>query len=276
LTAYLARIKVVKASSAKNIPGTFSRLMIGLTGRGRVLEIILDLVIICVAYYFAFWINYGLNYDILGLENFLSTIPIVIASAYISFFAFGIYRRIWQYIVLKDLLRFSLAVLGSALIFVVVLLVLYPIDEYQWMVIFLYSVFLFLGLAASRASFTLLDQIYTQKTRNRKFSESVVIYAADDAGVMALHWLLNNPRTQYDIIGFLDDDPFKYGRQIQGISVIGSLDDISNVIDKYDFQGIIFPSEDVVKIFKESHAKGICKDHGIWFRLLQVNFESIE
>ena len=276
LTAYLARIKVVKSSEVNDQPGTFSRLMIGLTGRGRVLEIILDLAIICVAYYMAFWIYYGANYEILILEQFLRSLPIVIASAYISFFTFGIYRRIWQYIVLKDLLRFFLAVFGSALIITAVLLILYPGDEYPWSIIFLYSVFLFLGLAASRVSFRLLDQIYAQQTRDGKSSASVVIYAADDAGVMALHWLLNNPDAQYEVIGFLDDDPFKRGRQIQGINVIGNLDDLSAIIDKFNFQGIVFPSDEVVKIFKESNAFSICQDRGIWLKRLQVNFESID
>jgi FlaA1/EpsC-like NDP-sugar epimerase len=250
--------------------------MIGLTGRGRILEIILDLVIICVAYYFAFWIYFGSNYEILSLDNFLGSLPIVISTSYVSFFTFGIYRRIWQYIGLKDLLRFFLAVLGSALLFVIVILALYPGDENPWNIIFLYCVFLFIGLAASRVSFRLLDQIYAQQTRDIKSSTSVVIYAADDAGVMALHWILNNPIAQFEVIGFLDDDPFKRGRQIQGINVIGSLDDFSTVIEKYDFQGIVFPSNEVVEIFKTSKAVGICHDRGIWLKQLQINFVSIE
>jgi UDP-GlcNAc:undecaprenyl-phosphate GlcNAc-1-phosphate transferase len=275
LTAYLARIKVVK-SDAQAQSSTFSRLILGLTGRGRVLEIVLDSVIICVTYYFAFWIYYGTSYDILSLDIFLSSLPIVIASAYISFFAFGIYRRIWQYIGLKDLLRFSLAVVGSALINTAVILTLYPTFEYPWNILFLYCGFLFFGLAASRVSFRLLDQIYIQKNRNNKISIPVVIYVADDAGVMALNWLVNHPSTRYDVIGFLDDDPYKLGRQIQGINVLGNLNDLSAIIEKYDFQGIVFPSKDVVRIFKESDAFDICQDRGIWLKLFQINFEAIE
>ena len=103
-----------------------------------------------------------------------------------------------------------------------------------------------------------------------------MIYGAGKLGQALFREIANSPKLRIDPIGFIDDDPFKYGRQIQGISVIGSLDDIGNVIDKYDFQGIIFPSEDVVNIFKASQAKGICKDRGIWLRRLHVNFVTIE
>jgi len=93
---------------------------------------------------------------------------------------------------------------------------------------------------------------------------------------MALQWLTHNPKTKFDAIGFLDDDPFKRGRQIQGISVIGNLDDLSFLIDKYDFQGIVFPSSEMLTIFQGTKAVDICKDRGIWLKRFLVNFESVE
>ncbi len=101
LTAYLARIKVVTSSETQDHPGTFTRLMIGITGRGRVLEIILDLVIICVSYYLAFWLFFGVDHDILNSELFLSSLPIVIGAVYISFFALGVYGQVWQFIAIE-------------------------------------------------------------------------------------------------------------------------------------------------------------------------------
>jgi UDP-GlcNAc:undecaprenyl-phosphate GlcNAc-1-phosphate transferase len=276
LTAYLARIKVVTSSETQDQPGTFTRLMIGLTGRGRVLEIILDLAIILASYYLAFWLFFGVDHDILNSELFLRSLPILIAVVYISFFALGIYSQVWKFIAIKDLIRFLLAVVVSAIAIIASLAIFYPGINYPISIIFLFSIFLFLGLAASRISFRLLDQTYAEHIRDLKPGASVIIYGADDVGVMALQWLAYNPKIKYDAIGFLDDDPFKYGRQIQGISIIGSLDNLSEVIEKYDFQGIIFPSEKMIESFKKTDAVNICKDHGIWLKRLKVNFDSIE
>ncbi len=276
LTAYLGRIKVVKSSETPEQPGTITRLVIGLTGRGRILEIALDLAIICLSYFLAFWLYFGSNNDILSMDIFLRTLPIAIAGTYISFFALGIYSRVWQFINTRDLIRFFWAILGSVVIIAISHYFLYPEDDFSWNIIFLFGIFLFLGLAASRSSFRLLDQIYSQRTQIMAKNTSVIIYGADDAGVMALQWLIHNPEKEYKAIGFIDNDPFKQGRQIQGINVLGSSDELDAIINKYDFQGIILPSEELIKKFLASDASEICKDRGIWLKRLQINFESIE
>ncbi len=276
LTAYLGRIKVVKSSETSDHPGTITRLFIGLTGRGRILEIALDLAIICLSYFLAFWLYFGSNNDILSMDIFLRTLPIAIAGTYISFFAFGIYSRVWQFISTRDLLRFLWAVLGSVAIIAISRYFLNPDDNFSWNIIFLYGIFLFLGLAASRSSFRMLDQIYSQRTQVLSEKTSVLIYGAEDAGVMALQWLIHNPDTGYRAIGFVDNDPFKRGRQIQGINVLGNLDELDAIIDKYDFQGIILPSEELINNFRSTTATKTCQDRGIWLKRLQIDFESLE
>lgn len=276
LTAYLARIKVVKSTETPDQPGTITRLVIGLTSRGRILEIALDLAIICSSYFLAFWLYFGSNNDILSMDIFLRTLPIAIAGTYISFFAFGIYSRVWQFISTKDLIRFLWAVLGSVIIISIAHYLLYPEDNLTWNIIFLFGIFLFLGLAASRSSFRLLDQVYSQRTQLMAENTSVIIFGADDDGVMALQWLNHNPEKKYKAVGFVDNDPFKQGRQIQGVNVLGSLDELDEIIEKYAFQGIILPSEALINSFLSSEASKTCKERGIWLKRLQINFESIE
>jgi len=277
LTAYLGRIKVVNTPTTLEQQGTITRLVIGLTGRGRILEIALDLVIISISYYLAFWLFFGANTNIISMQSFLRSLPIAIAGAYLSFFIFGIYRRVWQYTGLKDLLRFAWAVLGCGVIVGASIYLLYPDEGISLSILLLFCVFLFFGLAASRSSFRILDQLYNQQTRvTTEKSASVVIFGADDAGVMALQLLSQNREIEYKAIGFLDNDPFKKGRQIQGINVIGNLNDLADIIDQYNFQGVILPSDDMIKSFQESGASNICKNNGIWLRQLRVNFDPVE
>jgi UDP-GlcNAc:undecaprenyl-phosphate GlcNAc-1-phosphate transferase len=273
LTAYLARIKVVKTPQQ---PGSITRLMIGLTGRGRILEITIDLVLICLSFYLSFWLYFGTKVNILGLEIFLQLLPIAIAGSYISFFVFGIYRRVWQFVGIKDLPRFLWAALGAGIIVASAQYFVFPDDEITISIIFLFSVFLFLGLAASRSSFRLLDQLSFQQTKDTGNNLSVLICGADDIGVLTLQWLLRNPTTNYQAIGFLDNDPFKSGRQIQGINVVGSMDDLETVISKHEFQGIILTSNESITRFRQSAAMKTCEKHGIWFKRLQIDFEPIK
>jgi FlaA1/EpsC-like NDP-sugar epimerase len=276
LTAYLARIKVVNTPTTPDQGGTISRLMIGLTGRGRILEIALDLVIISISYYLAFWLYYGPNADIISMEIFLRSLPIAIVSAYISFFILGIYRGVWQYISIRDLLRLLWAVLGCGIVLGISLYFVSPFAGVSPNILLLFCTFLFFGLAASRSSFRVLDQFYNQQTRTSEKNAAVIIYGADDAGVMALQLLSKNLGTKYDVVGFVDNDPFKQGRRIQGVNVIGNLDNFEDIIEKYDFQGLIIPSDEMYVNLRNSSALKICRERKIWLKQLRVRFDPVE
>jgi UDP-GlcNAc:undecaprenyl-phosphate GlcNAc-1-phosphate transferase len=275
LTAYLARIKVVESSTPVH-PGRITRLMIGLTGRGRILEIALDFLIISVAYYLAFWLYFGFDADILGMEIFVRALPLAFASAYAAFFIFGIYSRVWQYIGLRDLPRFFGAALGAGILLGVGAHFLFP-GQYPLSILFLFGIFIFLGLATSRASFRLLDQVYTQRHATPPDQAAdVLIFGAGDQGVLALEWLGNQPQNAFRVVGFLDSDPFKRGRQIQGVPVLGGLDELETILDRHPAQGIILPSEAQSRKFQQS-ATGveICRKRGIWIKQMEIRLEEI-
>ena len=74
-----------------------------------------------------------------------------------------------------------------------------------------------------------------------------------------------------------DNDPFKRGRQIFGVAVLGGLDDLESILAKNSIQGIILPSEEMLTEF-QAYADALvnCKKHGIWLKRLRISFEVIE
>ncbi|MGD2159035.1 MAG: hypothetical protein PVG32_19315, partial [Anaerolineales bacterium] len=237
-TAYLGRLRFV-SSSQESSTRTLTRLMIGLTMRGRLLEVILDFFLIGLAYYLAFLTRFGLSIPEDSLNFFLRTLPIAVAGAYVSFFLFGIYRGVWQYIGLIDYLKQGIAVLGGVLIAAIITGFIYSPNEISVAILLLFAIYLFLSLAVSRSSFRILDQLYDFQTRSNKEEQPVLIYGADDEGAIAVRWMLQNPELGYQPIGFLDNDPFKHGRQIHGIDVLGGVDDLPRIIEHHAVEGII-------------------------------------
>ncbi len=275
LTAYLARIKVVERSVPAH-PGRITRLVIGLTGRGRILEIALDFLIISVAYYLAFWLYLGFDADVLGLEIFVHALPLAFAGAYAAFFFFGIYTRVWQYVGLHDLPRFFGAALGAGILLGISARLLFS-EPYPLSPVFLFGIFLFLGLAASRASFRLLDQAYVHRhVPPADQIATVLIFGADNRGVLALEWLGSQPETAFRVVGFLDSDPFKHGRQIQGVPVLGGLDKLESILDRHPAQGIIIPSEPLRENFQKSaNSVEICRKRGVWLKQMEIRLDEI-
>ena len=276
LTAYLGRLKVVTADMSSREQINRTSLVVNLTSRGRILEIILDLFFISIAYYFSFWIYFGTQVEIIDLDIFLNSLPVALAGSYISFFVFGIYRGLWQYLDIRDLLRYSRAALGGALLTAgLVAWIFYPLNI-SLRIFVIFAILLLLGLAISRSSFTLLDRIYTQSNRDLHSENPVLIFGADEVGVLLLHWLSKDSQTNLNPVGFLDEDPFKHGRQILGLRVLGSLQDLEPTINKYAVRGLLLSSENTLSPEQLHNLADRCHALGIWCKSARIGFDLVE
>jgi len=137
----------------------------------------------------------------------------------------------------------------------------------------LYGIFLFLGLAASRSSFKILDQIYGHQSRQK--DERVLILGAGDAGEMAVRWILMNPQFGFRPIGYLDDDPFILGRDIHGLTILGRLDELKSFLDERQVEGVILTTDDRISGDRINQIVSLCQQHHCWIRSLRLEFERL-
>jgi UDP-GlcNAc:undecaprenyl-phosphate GlcNAc-1-phosphate transferase len=275
LVAYLGRLKIVQAAQVSNGHSwAITRFMVEMTYRRRLLEVILDFFLIGIAYYLAFLTHQGFFLDNTTFGLFLQSLPVALGGAYIAFFALGVYRGVWRYVSLDDLLRFGeVSFLGSILT-VLGIFVFHNRDPYSPVLFVLFGVFLFLGLAASRSSFRVLDLFSGQQVRAGE--ERVLICGASDEGEMALRWILMNPQLDYRPIGFLDDDPFMFGRKIHGVEVLGNLSQVGDILAEHQVQGMIITAAARQDGELEKRLVETCRQHQCWVRSLRLEFELLD
>jgi UDP-GlcNAc:undecaprenyl-phosphate GlcNAc-1-phosphate transferase len=272
LTAYLGRLKVVNAPRVNQ--GNISRILSELTYRQRVFEIALDLMIIGVSYYLAYWTRYGLNMTQFSMELFLNSWPAAFGFAYLGFYLRGVYRGVWQYLGLGDVFRYAQAALLAAVFTGLTTWLVYPDRGYTLDIFILYGFFLFMGLIVSRSSFQILDRLYEHQ-RVVPDQVGVLLYGADDAGELLLNWLDRNPQIGYRPIGFLDEDPYKWGRSIHGLDVIGDVTKISNLLGEQRIQGIIISDVAQLSIGERNRLIAVCRAYDVWVRVLRFDFEKL-
>jgi len=248
---------------------------VDLTYKRRLFEMILDFFLVGVIYYLAFWTQSGFQMDANRMDVFLNSLPVALAGAYIAFFIFGVYRGVWRYVGVDELVRFGWASIGTMALVLPALLIIFSISVIPLVVIFLFTVFLFLGLAASRGSFRILDRIYG---RQQAITEplNVLIYGAEDAGEIALRWILQNPELGYRPVGFLDDDQYKWGRRIHGVDVLGGGEAMEAVLEDRKVAGLIITTAQETSGGKEGELIATCRKKGIWVRMLRFDFELID
>lgn len=273
MVAYLGRLKVV--STITPARGNLARIMVNLTYKRRILEILLDFFLIGVSFYLADWTAFSLHVDTAGLALYARALPLVLAVSFISFYGLGVYRGVWRYVGVDELVRFALATLVAVAATFVALMVLFKPGTFPSEVYFLYVVFLYLGLAASRLSFTVLDRVYSRR-RARTYKAGVLIYGAEDAGEIALRWILRNPDLGYEPVGFLDEDQLIWGRRIHGVNVLGGLDQLESILANKQAEGVIVASSGLLSNGNTEELLATCREQGAWVRVLRLDFELVE
>ncbi len=273
LAAYFGRLKVVVASTPPKA-GSFPWIVAELTFRRRTLEIGLDFFIVGFAYYLAFWTGFGFSLTESSLQIYLRSLPISYFGVYSSIFLFGVYRGVWRYVGVDELIRFGKATLGGVALTAAGVMIFNMNGMLIPVIWLLFGIFLFLGLAASRVSFKVLDQVYGHQPKPHE--ERVLIIGARDAGEMAVRWILRNPHFGYTPVGFLDEDPFVVGREIHGISILGGFDQLEPVLDQRHVDGVILTTDEQLSADLIENVISICRARGLWVRTLKLEFELME
>jgi UDP-GlcNAc:undecaprenyl-phosphate GlcNAc-1-phosphate transferase len=273
VAAYLGNLKIV--TSAKPASKNISRWMSELAYRRKIFELLLDLALVTTSYYLAYWLSYGLDMTAASMSLFLRSWPLALASAYLVFYLVGVYRGVWRYHGIDDVLRFVGAATGTAIITYLLVLLLYPGYGYSLDVFVLFLVILILGLSGSRFTFVALDRYYYRQ-RIVADGDRVLLVGAGDEGEIALRWILRNPDIGYRPVGFVDEDQSLWGRSIRSVEILGGSDKLINLIESQKIDGIIITSPTFNARPEVQQIVTLCHQKTVWVRYLKLEFELIE
>jgi UDP-GlcNAc:undecaprenyl-phosphate GlcNAc-1-phosphate transferase len=222
LGVYLSGVKVYDEKerdlAAKDKP--LYTFLVDVSYKRRIFEVLLDVVLIILAYWAAYAVKFGAFSVSTAWTLFLRTLPILLFVKMATFLVLGIYRGIWRYTSVDDLVIFARAVAVSSIISVIAILMAFRFQGYSRTVFVLDALLMFMLLAGSRLAFRLFRQVLP--VSERLGGRRVLIYGAGDGGELLLRELQNNPAWLYSPVGFLDDDPAKAGKLIHGLKVFGS------------------------------------------------------
>ena len=193
----------------------------------RIAEVLIDCVLIALSFAMAFAIRFdGLPPEYVSIVA--QSLPILIPIKLVIFFYFGLYRGIWRYVGIQDLINIIKAVTVSALLSVVVMTMAFRFEGYSRAVFFIDWMVLLLAISGVRLGIRLIKEYLESLVKAE--SKRLLILGAGDAGEIALREIKNNPKLTYTTMGFVDDDPGKRGREIHGVPVLGSTKNLNEIV----------------------------------------------
>ena len=188
----------------------------------RVFEVLLDVVLMTLAYYGAFLLRWDGNLPEEQSAIFLRTLPLVIIIQ-MSFFLFGgVYRGLWRYVGITDFLTIARAVIAGGAVSMLVVFTEYWFRGPSRAVALLNILLLLVFVSVSRLSFRLFAALIVGRRQSNPDATPVLIYGAGDGGELLIREILSNPDHRYTPVGFIDDDEGKAGKLIHGYRIFGS------------------------------------------------------
>ncbi|MHB8989847.1 MAG: polysaccharide biosynthesis protein, partial [Desulfobulbia bacterium] len=191
-----------------------------------------------------------------------------------GFFYFGLYRGMWRYTSLADLLNLLKACVVSGFVSMGVILMVNRFEGFSRAVFVLDLLLTFLFIGGFRVSL----RVYYQNISGWEFSREksldsqqrrkrLLVVGAGDAAEKVAREINDNKALPYMLAGFLDDNVAKIGQRIHGIPVLGSIIELQGFVSKTRAQEILIaiPSagrEQMQRIVE------LCREGGVPFKTL--------
>lgn len=172
---------------------------------------------------------------------------------------FGVYQQVWRLFCPKDALRLFYAVSLYSLLMLVITRLLIPrfvpfdgiplgVAVIDWSYCFLGMV----GLRCLRRWTYHHPRTAPPQVRSWDKVQRVLLVGAGMAGCQVIQEARQHPQLQLKVVGFVDDDPTKLGRKVEGVTVFGNSSQLVEVAQrlKVDEVLISMPSAKAAQIRK--------------------------
>jgi FlaA1/EpsC-like NDP-sugar epimerase len=217
------------------------------------LILLLDAFFLCSAFYLSHLIRFDFNPPDWAMVRFRQFLPVVVVLKLVCFYLLGLYKGMWRYTSMADLINVIKAATVASLGLIVFVLYKTRFDMVSRSVFFIdwgLTVMLIIGI---RVVIRLCFENFTQDFRisdlrqivssmfgkKNKKGRAMLIIGAGDCGEKICRQFRENPSVQSHVAGFLDDDKSKTGRRIHGVPVLGTIDDIETIAPGMGIEDVI-------------------------------------
>jgi len=199
----------------------------------------LDAFLLTLALYLAIATKFGFQLTDYYLSEWFIIWGMLIAVSLACNTFFNLYRSLWQYASINELLYILSSGISTGLIYFLVMH-LFKI-EIAYSVYFLIVVYNTLFLGMSRLGYRILRMFSSLAPigLDTKEAKKALIIGAGYTGIMVIKELKRHPEMGITPAALLDDDVLKHDSYVSGVKVYGGTDKIQEIVRRFDIDEII-------------------------------------
>lgn len=187
-----------------------------------------DAVSVALAYWLAFQLRFDFSVPAGESSHFLFSLPLVLVLRLAAFHYFGLYRGIWRYASMGDLVSIFKAVAASQVLLAAAVLFVWH-GGFPRSVLIIGPILTILFVGGTRFLIRATRDMRYKKVPARRRTR-VLIFGAGDLGESVLRELKRKGHG-YQAVGFLDDDSSLWHHRIHGVPILGGRKELCRAIE---------------------------------------------
>ncbi|MBR4453720.1 MAG: polysaccharide biosynthesis protein [Bacteroidales bacterium] len=228
---------------------------------GFVLTIDIIIVVISTLLAILFRHNYHTIHVFTEHKIIIMFVTILLVRS-ISFVIFKTHNNVLRYTSVSDLLRLVYINIIGSMIIAVINIFIYSVLKQQFVVPFSIVLLEFIITTFLMLFYrTLINALYSDSHRLDNVRNHILIYGAGELGFTTLHSINRDLQRKYDIIGFVDDDPQKIGKKIEGLPIYAGKD-LPILLESKNIAHIIIAIENM-NVEKRTAIAETCLNHHV-------------
>ncbi|MBX7058497.1 MAG: polysaccharide biosynthesis protein [Leptospirales bacterium] len=194
-----------------------------------------------------------------GYSEVLRTLAVLVGCQLLALVFVGLYRSLWSYASIHDLVQILKGVSIGTLVGICALFLYNRLEGVSRSALVLDGVLLFLLISFRSFSWRIVrDLLLTPMPRNAR---RTLLVGAGLAAVRLMRELRNEPDSEYNPVGLVDDDRAKSGGLLQGLPVLGRPDDLPRLIRQLNIEAVLLteklPAARVRAIHRDCEEAGV-------------------
>lgn len=210
------------------------------SSRSRMIALsIVDMITIVLNSYLALFLRVmddsrELKMYLPGIHNY---VQINVITTLVIFVVLNLYNRVWSYASAHEAVSIIVACLSSTALQALGMNLLFIREPRSYPII--YFMLLTMTTLITRFSYRMLHIMEQGMARSKSRARNTIVIGAGEAGSMIITELKTSRYLNQKVVCVIDDNPFKKGKYIHGIKIVGGRDVIEKYAEKYNAEEII-------------------------------------
>ena len=209
--------------------------------------LIFDVLAIIISVNLSFLLRFEFNISLIQQSILYNSILVLLFTKLVFFYYFGLYKGMWRYTSINDLINISRASSLGSLSGISLYALAFGLSSFPKSVLFIDFIICTAFISISRIMVRFYYSNYANNYLKKSFSfrtkrKNIIIIGGGSSSEKIIREIIDNPAMHYNVVGLVDDDKNKLGATIHGIPILGSIDSLPNLSLPYDEIIICIPT----------------------------------